>query len=754
MEKKGYRPPEDAYDRLQDIQELLGFMKTGKYKNEAHKIYIHESLMKMWKNHLAKRKRSQESPLEQKQNDELEVELFKDVVKKERKLEWLKTRKRMIQDQIQPDEKELTQYTPPTNPMQRLEDISQVLKYIKRGQFRSEQHRIFLHNLLQKMWAFHGSRQEVGETVEEKEAIASFQNRLRSSVEKRAKECAVGNCPSPSPAPSPTPSPTPAPSPAPPPTPRLAPQPDPPGFGGQWNLVGAAIGTSLLGLGGYAVNEGLKQTAKDVVREAKDQFKAKPTQVPTQVPTKRMFLNKDSPKFSDLIVPTQSQFTNKKQKQLHQFVQNLVDESQKPVPQENVSVDDKNMNVIARENQLLALEQELKAGAQPPPPAAVIEDPFGRKPAYVHAGKDRFVRQFLATAQRHGLVLAIDRLKKDEAYVDVMKGIQDVVSKADFLKVQRAALYNVNPRNAITDWEDDSLYDDKKALTINKPRNKRQKNVPETLASQTTAPNLQSYTSQDVKNSAIGEFKNGGADPIPAITNVAKTPEGKYQEPVVYTWQDAQGNPQRTTNFDEALKARQEGQMAIEQTQRFSDKPGDVLTENPPVAAPKIEVPITVVPQPVAMPDIKVDVTQAPPLDLQQMTSSILWDATTLAATGMGAGLIYSQFGPQSAVMFTNVVSRLRQTMNEADVTRTYSDDVASSMVNKLQRGLMKYADIDPESHPAQILNPLLSQTENARNSITVLDAFSQGLKSGNQVKQTAVDFQNFYRDSMSPFPI
>lgn len=145
----------------------------------------------------------------------------------------------------------------------------------------------------------------------------------------------------------------------------------------------------------------------------------------------------------------------------------------------------------------------------------------------------------------------------------------------------------------------------------------------------------------------------------------------------------------------------------------------------------------------------------APPIDYDRAWWQMTKDASLAVASGVATGYVASQLGQSGGLLFHNALSSLIHSVNANDPKRGYSENVGSQLFYELEKGLLKgYQVVNPLSDAPQILAPLLTQTEGARTSITMQDAFAQGLKSRSSLNQSQKSFQNWYQDFQTPFAV
>lgn len=153
--------------------------------------------------------------------------------------------------------------------------------------------------------------------------------------------------------------------------------------------------------------------------------------------------------------------------------------------------------------------------------------------------------------------------------------------------------------------------------------------------------------------------------------------------------------------------------------------------------------------------ELVVDPSRAPPLDAWAVGAQAVKDLVGQAGTVGAAAFIQQQTGGLGGLLFGSALSGLINQVNRLDPGRGYQQNVGSQLFYELEKGILQGVKaINPEWIAPQILNPLLSQSDNARTSLTVQDIFSKGVTERSGITLAQNGFNNWYRDSVTPYAI
>ncbi len=174
-----------------------------------------------------------------------------------------------------------------------------------------------------------------------------------------------------------------------------------------------------------------------------------------------------------------------------------------------------------------------------------------------------------------------------------------------------------------------------------------------------------------------------------------------------------------------------------------------------------------------------------PEYDPFRQAASMAWNGALNTGQILAAGYIGSTMGPMGGILFNHALNGMMSSLGKYDPGLGFQKSFGQSgqntdgsnvvydltkelfkkkkkkkVMKKNAKGEMVEVEVDDESsdkvmeQAPQILNPMTVQAENQRVGATVLDAFAQGQVARSQVSETAKGYQNFYRDSMTPFAI
>ena len=156
-----------------------------------------------------------------------------------------------------------------------------------------------------------------------------------------------------------------------------------------------------------------------------------------------------------------------------------------------------------------------------------------------------------------------------------------------------------------------------------------------------------------------------------------------------------------------------------------------------------------------------------PEYDPFRQAASMAWNGALNTGQILAAGYIGSTMGPMGGILFNHALNGMMSSLGKYDPGKGFQKSQgqsgqntdASNVVYDLTKQYFKKEKKEESSDKVmeqapQILNPMTVQAENQRVGATVLNAFSQGQVARSQVSETAKGYQNFYRDSMTPFAI
>jgi hypothetical protein len=145
----------------------------------------------------------------------------------------------------------------------------------------------------------------------------------------------------------------------------------------------------------------------------------------------------------------------------------------------------------------------------------------------------------------------------------------------------------------------------------------------------------------------------------------------------------------------------------------------------------------------------------APQLDVSAAAYSGLRDLIGQAGIAAAAFAVGNAAGPYGGLLFAQAISGILNQAKILDPSRTYDDKIGSQALFELEKGILKGVQIaNPEWVAPQVLNPLMGVSDNTRTSLTVQDVFAKGVMAQNGVSLAQRDFQNWYKDSQSPYAV
>jgi hypothetical protein len=156
-----------------------------------------------------------------------------------------------------------------------------------------------------------------------------------------------------------------------------------------------------------------------------------------------------------------------------------------------------------------------------------------------------------------------------------------------------------------------------------------------------------------------------------------------------------------------------------------------------------------------------------PEYDPFRQAASMAWNGALNTGQILAAGYIGATMGPMGGILFNHALNGMMNSLQKYDPGKGFQKSFgqsgqntdASNVIYDLTKQYFRKEKKEESSNEVmeqapQILNPMTVQAENQRVGATVLDVFSQGQVARSQVSETAKGYQNFYRDSVTPFAI